>query len=63
MQISKSKHYYMHYLGTIRNAEGESTCLDQKCHTGRLQTYLGPLPHNQFLIASHIVHTKENIHQ
>jgi hypothetical protein len=25
MQISKSKHYCMHYLGTNRNAEGEST--------------------------------------
>jgi hypothetical protein len=27
MQISESKHYYMHYLGTDRNAEGEPLAL------------------------------------
>jgi hypothetical protein len=32
MQYLKSKHYYMHYLGTNRNTEGESTCLARKCH-------------------------------
>jgi hypothetical protein len=32
--ISKSKHYCMHYLGTNRNAEGESTCLARKCPVG-----------------------------
>jgi hypothetical protein len=41
----------MHYLGTNRNAEGESTCLVQTCPAGCLRMY------------SHIVHTKENIHQ
>jgi hypothetical protein len=53
----------MHCFGTIRNAEGESTCLAQMCLVDRPQTYLVPLPHNQLLIESDITHTKENIHQ
>jgi hypothetical protein len=57
MQISESKYYRMHYLGTIKNIEGESTCLDQKCPMDLLQMS-GPLPHNQLLIYSHLTHTK-----
>jgi hypothetical protein len=50
MQISKSKHYYMHYLGTNRNAEEESTCLGQRFPADRLQTYFDLLPRNQLVI-------------
>jgi hypothetical protein len=39
-------------------AEGESTCLAQKCPVGRSQTNSVLLPHNQLLIESHITHTK-----
>jgi hypothetical protein len=53
----------MYYLGTNRNVERESTCLAQKCPVGRLETYSVLLPHIQLVIVSHIVHTKENIHQ
>jgi hypothetical protein len=64
MQYPKSKHYYMHYLGTNRNAEGESTCLDRTCPVGRPRTSLVRLPHSQLLIIdSRIVHTKEHVHQ
>jgi hypothetical protein len=49
----------MHYLGTNRNAAGESTCLAQKCHVDRPQTNSDPLPHNELLITSPIAHTKE----
>jgi hypothetical protein len=48
----------MCYLGAIRNVEGGSTCLDQKCPAGLPQTKSGPLPQNQLIIDSHIVHTK-----
>jgi hypothetical protein len=50
MQLSKSKYYYMHYFGTNRNEEGESTCLGQRCPADRLQTYFDLLPQNQLLI-------------
>jgi hypothetical protein len=64
MQYPKSKHYYMHYLGTNRNAEGQSTCLDRMCHVGRPWTCLVRLPHSQLLIIdSRIVHTKEYVGQ
>jgi hypothetical protein len=64
MQYPKSKDYYMHYLYTNRNAEGESTCLIQTCLVGRPRTCLVRLPHNQLLIIdSRIVHTKEYVHQ
>jgi hypothetical protein len=64
MQYPKSKHYYMHYLCTNRNAEGESTCLDRMSHVGRPQTSLVRLPHIQLLIIdSRIVHTKEYVRQ
>jgi hypothetical protein len=64
MQYPKSKHYYMHYLGTNRNIEGESTCLVRMCHVGRPRTCLVRLPHNQLLIIdSCIVHTKEYVRQ
>jgi hypothetical protein len=64
MQYPKSKHYYMHYLGTNRNAEGESTCLGRTCPMGRPRTSLVRLPHSQLLIIDLcIVHTKEHIHQ
>jgi hypothetical protein len=54
----------MHYLGTIRNAERESTCLGQKCPADRLQMYFGLLPQNQILIYIRISYIqKENIHQ
>jgi hypothetical protein len=59
----------MHYLGTNRNVEGESTCLPQGCPAGRLRTSLVRLPHSQLLILIHIsyiqkkIYTKEiNIH-
>jgi hypothetical protein len=64
MQISKSKHYYMHYLSTNRNTEGESTCLAQRCHIDRIQSYFGLLPRNQLLIWIRIsCIQKEIIHQ
>jgi hypothetical protein len=64
IQYPKSKHYYMHYLGTNRNAEGESTCLVRICLVGRPRTCLVRLPHIQLLIIdSRIVHTKEYICQ
>jgi hypothetical protein len=54
----------MHYLGTNRNAEGESTCLDRTCPVGRLRTSLGRLHHSQLLIIDLcIVHTKEYVRQ
>jgi hypothetical protein len=59
MQIFKSKHYYMYYLGTNRNAEGESTFLAQKFPADLPQTNSGPLSLNQFLIMWHITHTKQ----
>jgi hypothetical protein len=59
MQYPKSKHYYMYYLGTNRNAEEESSCIDRTCPVGRPWTSLVRLPHSQLLIIdSHIVHTK-----
>jgi hypothetical protein len=62
MQYLKSKHYYMHYLGINRNAEGESTCLNRTCHVGRPRTSLVRLPLSQLLIIdSGIVHTKEYV--
>jgi hypothetical protein len=64
MQYLKSKHYYMHYLSTNRNAEGESTCLVRTYPVGRPRTCLVRLPHIQLLIIdSRIVHTKEYIRQ
>jgi hypothetical protein len=49
----------MHYLGTNRNAEEESTCLVRTCHVGRPQTCLIRLPHSQLLIIDlRIVHKK-----
>jgi hypothetical protein len=63
MKHPKSKHYYMHYLGTNRYAEGEFTCLDRMCPVGRLRTSLVRLPYRQLLIIdSRIVHTKECVH-
>jgi hypothetical protein len=53
----------MHYLGTNRNAERESTSLAQRCPAGRPQTNSDPLPHNQLLITSHVTIQKQNIHQ
>jgi hypothetical protein len=47
----------------IEYAEGESTCLAQKCLMGRPQTNSVLLPHTTSNIDSHIVHTKENTHQ
>ena len=58
MHISKSKSYWMYYLGTIRNAEGESTCLAQKFPADLPQTSSGLLPHNQLLTDSDITHIK-----
>ena len=64
MQYPKSKHYYMHYLGTNRNAEGEPTCLVRMCLVGHPRTSLVRQPHNQLLIIdSRIVHTKEYVRQ
>jgi hypothetical protein len=64
MQYPKSKHYYMHYLGTNRNGGGDSTCLDRTCPMGRHRTSLVRLPHNQLLIIDPcIVHTKDYIRQ
>jgi hypothetical protein len=64
MKYPKSKHYCMHYLGTNRNAEGESTCLARMCPVGRPRTSLVRLPHSQLLIIdSRIVHTKDYIRQ
>jgi hypothetical protein len=64
MQYPKVKHNYMHYLGTNRNAEGESTCLVQTCPMGPPRTCLVRLPHIQLLIIdSRIVHTKEYVRQ
>jgi hypothetical protein len=40
----------MHYLGTNRDAEGESTWLAQKFSMGRPQTDSDPLPHNRLLV-------------
>jgi hypothetical protein len=48
----------MYYLGTNRNAVGKSTCLAQKRPMGLTRTNSGPLPQNQLLIDSHIVHIK-----
>jgi hypothetical protein len=53
MQISKSKHYYMHYLGTNRNTKGESSSNVIWSSTTKSASN----------IDSHNVHTKENIHQ
>jgi hypothetical protein len=54
----------MHYLGTNRNAEGESSCLDRLCHVGRRRTSLVCLPHSQLLIInSRIVNTKDYVRQ
>jgi hypothetical protein len=62
MQYPKSKHYYMYYLGTNRNAEGESTCLDRTCPVGRPRMCLVHLPHSQLLIIDlRIIHTKEYV--
>jgi hypothetical protein len=62
IQYPKSKHYYMHYLGANRNAEGESTCLVQTCPVGHPRTCLVRQPHSQLLIIdSRIVHTKEYV--
>ena len=48
----------------IEYAEGESNCLAQKCHVGRLRTSLGRLHHSQLLIIDLcIVHTKEYVRQ
>jgi hypothetical protein len=58
MQIFKSKHYYMYYLGTNRNAEGESTCHAQKFLADPLQRNSGPLPRNVSNIDSHVAHIK-----
>ena len=48
----------MHYLGTNRNAEGESTCLAQASPADRPRTSSDHLPHNPLLIESHSAHTK-----
>jgi hypothetical protein len=60
MQYPKSKHYYMHYLGTNRNAEGESTRLARTCPAGRPRTSLVRLPHNQLLTSIHISYIQKN---
>jgi hypothetical protein len=52
----------MHYLDTNRNAEGESTCLAETCPRGCLRTYW-VTTESASNTDSHIVHTKENIHQ
>jgi hypothetical protein len=58
--ISKIKHYCMHYLGTNRNAEGESTCLERKCHVGRPRMCLVPLPHSQLLASICVSYIQKN---
>jgi hypothetical protein len=58
--ISKSKHYCMHYLGTNRNGEGESTCLARKCHVGRPRMSLVRLPHSQLLASICISYIQKN---
>jgi hypothetical protein len=47
----------------IEYAEGESTCLAQKCPADHPQTNSDPLSHNQLLIMSHVAIQKESIHQ
>jgi hypothetical protein len=56
----KSKHYYMHYFGTNRNAEGESTCLARKCPVGRPRTSLVRLPHSQLLASICVSYIQNN---
>jgi hypothetical protein len=60
MQYLKSKQYYMQYLGTNRNAEGESTCLAQKCPVGRPRTSLIRLPHSQLLASICVSYIQKN---
>jgi hypothetical protein len=60
MQYPKSKHYYMHYLSTNRNAEGESTCLARKHHVGRPRTSLVLLPHSQLLASICVSYIQKN---
>jgi hypothetical protein len=60
MQYPKSKHYYMHYLGTNRNTEGGSTCLARKCPVGRPQTCLVSLPHIQLLASIRVSYIQKN---
>jgi hypothetical protein len=47
----------------IECAEGESTCLAQKCPAVRPQTNSDPLPHNRLLMTTHFTIQKENMHQ
>jgi hypothetical protein len=60
--ISKSKHYCMHYFGTNRNAEGESTCLARKCPMSRPRTSLIRLPHNQLLASICVSYIQKNMY-
>jgi hypothetical protein len=60
MQYPKSKHYYMHYLGTNRNAEGESTCLARKYLVCRPRTSLVRLPHSQLLASIYVSYIQKN---
>jgi hypothetical protein len=60
MPYPKSKHYYMHYLGTNINAEGESTCLARTCPMGRPRTSLVRLPHSQLLTSIRISYTQKS---
>jgi hypothetical protein len=62
MQYPISKHYYMHYLGTNRNAEGESTCLARKCPVGCPRTSLVRLPHSQLLASICVSYIQKNTH-
>jgi hypothetical protein len=47
----------MHYLGTNRNVDGESTCLARNGHVGLPQRNLDPLSHNQPLIGTRTYRT------
>jgi hypothetical protein len=58
--ISKSKHYCMHYFGTNRNAEGESTCLARKCPMGCSWTSLVRLPHSQLIASIYVSYIQKN---
>jgi hypothetical protein len=60
MEYPKSKHYYMHYLGANRNAEGESTCLARTCPLGRPRTSLVRLPHSQLLASICVSYIQKN---
>jgi hypothetical protein len=54
----------MHYFGTNRNEEGESTCLARKCPVGTSSNEFGlSTSQSTSSIDLRIVHTKEYVHQ